>query len=107
MHWADNGFEELRRAGFELTLDAALDGWIAHAEALNVRLLPADGSGEKSDAGSESAGDATSPWFDLSLGLEINGQRHNILPLLPGLIAAAAALPADPVTGLPQLPSFV
>ena len=107
MHWADNGFEELRRAGFELTLDAALDGWIAHAQALDVRLLPADGSGEKSDAGSESAGDATSPWFDLSLGLEINGQRHNILPLLPGLIAAAAALPADPVTGLPQLPSFV
>jgi hypothetical protein len=26
---------------------------------------------------------ATSPWFDLSLGMEINGQRHNILPCCP------------------------
>ncbi len=109
MHWADNGFEVLRNAGFELTLDAALDDWIAHAEVLDVRLLPADGGGggEAGEACSEAVGDATSPWFDLSLGLEINGQRHNILPLLPGLIAAAAAHPADPVTGLPQLPPFV
>ncbi len=110
MHWADNGFEELRRAGFELTLDAALDGWIAHAEAPHLRLLPAEGGGgggDQSDAGSEAAGGSTSPWFDLSLGVEINGQRHNILPLLPGLIAAAAAHPADPATGLPQLPPFV
>ena len=102
MHWADNGFEVLSSAGFELTLDAALDGWIAHAEVLDVRLLPADG-----DAGHEAMGDATSPWFDLSLGLEINGQRYNILPLLPALIAAAAAHAPDPVTGLPQLPPFV
>ena len=110
MHWADNGFEELRSAGFALTLDAALDGWITHAEVLDVRLLPAGGAGAGGDAGEavdEATGNATSPWFDLSLGLEINGQRHNILPLLPGLIAAAAAHPPDPATGLPQLPPFV
>ena len=29
---------------------------------------------------------STSPWFDLSLGMEINGERHNILPLLPDLL---------------------
>ena len=110
MHWADNGFEVLRNAGFELTLDAALDGWIAHAEVLDVRLLPAGSGGaggQAGDSGDESTGDATSPWFDLSLGLEINGRRHNILPLLPGLIAAAAAHPPDPSSGLPQLPPFV
>ena len=109
MHWADNGFDVLRHAGFELTLDAALDGWIVHADVLDVRLLPSDGSGGAADEIEigQTTGDATSPWFDLSLGLEISGQRHNILPLLPGLIAAAAAHPPDPATGLPQLPPFV
>ena len=95
MHWADNGFEVLRNAGFDITLDAALDGWIQHADTLDVALQPEGG-----DA-------ATSPWFALSLGLEINGVRHNILPWLPDLIAAAAAQPLDPITGLPRLPSHV
>ncbi|ART59430.1 helicase SNF2 [Acidovorax carolinensis] len=95
MHWADNGFGVLRDAGFELTLDAALGGWITHADALAVALQP------------EGDDEATSPWFALSLGMEINGVRHNILPWLPDLIAAAASQPVDPATGLPQLPSHV
>lgn len=94
MHWFDNGFAVLREAGFALTLDAALDGWITHADALDVALQP---RGED---------EATSPWFALSLGMEINGVRHNILPLLPMLIAAAAQQPPDPATGQPQLPPF-
>ena len=72
MHWFDNGFSVLREAGFVLTQDAALDGWITHADTLDVSLQP---SGED---------EATSPWFALSLGMEINGVRHNILPWLPG-----------------------
>ncbi|CAN7338332.1 DEAD/DEAH box helicase [Acidovorax sp. LjRoot74] len=94
MHWCDNDFVVLREAGFVLTLDAALNGWITHAETLSVALQP---SGED---------EATSPWFALSLGIEINGVRHNILPLLPMLIAAAAQQPPDPATGQPQLPPF-
>lgn len=97
MHWADNGFGVLRDAGFVVTLDAALEGWIRHADTLDVVLQP---SGEGAD-------EATSPWFALSLGMEINGVRHNILPWLPDLIAAAAAQPLDAETGLPQLPSHV
>jgi len=95
MHWADNGFGVLRDAGFEVTLDAALGGWITHADSLAVALQP------------EGDDEATSPWFALSLGMEINGVRHNILPWLPDLIAAAAAQPVDPDTGLPNLPSHV
>lgn len=95
MHWADNGFGVLREAGFDVTLDAALSGWITHADALAVALQP------------EGDDEATSPWFALSLGMEINGVRHNILPWLPDLIAAAAAHPPDLETGLPQLPSHV
>ncbi|BCO29878.1 RNA polymerase-associated protein RapA [Rhodoferax lithotrophicus] len=93
--WADTDYAELRQAGFEITLDDALTGWIQRGEALNVNLQ-AQGDDE-----------ATSPWFDLSLGMEINGQRHNILPLLPELIKVAAKSPRDATTGLPELPPFV
>ena len=103
LHWADNDFEVLRNAGFAVELDSALDGWIAHADGLDVQLLP---QGSTEDGVDDTEG-ATSPWFDLSLGMEINGQRHNILSLLPHLIAAAAKHPPDPVTGLPTLPPYV
>ena len=93
--WADDGFEVFREAGFLLTLDDALSQWITHADTLEVALRP---------QGDE---EATSPWFDLSLGMEINGQRHNILPWLPDLIATAAKSPLDPDTGLPDLAPFV
>ena len=109
LQWADNGFDVLREAGFEITLDDALTGWITHADTLDVQLRPqgadGDGDGDGDDGGG--AESATSPWFDLSLGIEINGQRHNILPWLPKLIAAVAASPPDPVSGLPTLPPFV
>ena len=95
LHWADNDYAVFKEAGFAVTVDDALTHWITHADALDVSLQ-AQGDDE-----------ATSPWFDLSLGMEINGQRHNILPWLPDLIAAAAHSPLDPLTDLPQLPPFV
>ena len=95
LHWADNDFAPLREADFNVTLDAALTDWITHADTLQVDMQP------------QGDDEASSPWFDLSLGMEINGQRHNILPFLPDLIAAAAASPPDPATGQPNLPPFV
>ncbi|MEI6762299.1 MAG: SNF2-related protein, partial [Betaproteobacteria bacterium] len=95
LDWADADFAPLREAGFELLLADDLTHWVTRADSLMVALQP---QGE--DAG-------TSPWFDLSLGMEINGQRHNILPWLPGLIAQAAHSPPDPTTGAPTLPPFM
>jgi len=95
LRWADEDYAELRHAGFEVTLDDALKDWIAHGETLSVNL---DAQGDD---------EATSPWFDLSLGMDINGVRHNILPLLPELIAVAARSSRDAQTGLPELPPFV
>ncbi|MCM2340135.1 DEAD/DEAH box helicase, partial [Rhodoferax sp.] len=95
LQWADHDYAPLRQAGFALTLDESLAGWIQHGEALDVRLQ-AQGDDE-----------ATSPWFDLSLGMEINGERHNILPFLPELIQVAARSPRDAATGLPDIPPFV
>lgn len=104
LQWADVDFAPLRDADFVLTIGAALDGWITHAEALDVQWHPAGGVTVDEDGVIEAD---TSPWFDLSLGIEINGQRRNILSLLPDLINAAAAHPLDPVTGLPALPPYV
>ncbi len=95
LQWADCDYAPLRQAGFELTLDASLHDWISRADALDVNLT-AQGDDE-----------ATSPWFDLSLGMEINGVRHNILPWLPGLIASAVSGRGDAPGGLPELAPFV
>ena len=105
LQWADDDFAALHEAGFELTLDDSLQGWVTRADTLDVQLQP-EGQ-DDDDAGDEGDAGATSPWFDLSLGMEIDGQRHNILPWLPDLIATAAASPLDPVTGLPNIPPFI
>jgi superfamily II DNA or RNA helicase len=119
LQWADSGFAAFKAAGFEVTLDDALIDWISHADALDVKL---QGRGDGEDGAHEphagrvgvnghedEDGDegVTSPWFDLSLGMEINGVRHNILPWLPTLIAQAATSPLDPDTGLPNIPPFI
>jgi hypothetical protein len=79
LQWADADFAPLREAGFELLLADDLTHWVTRADSLQVGLQP---QGEDAN---------TSPWFDLSLGMEINGVRHNILPWLPSLIAQASA----------------
>jgi hypothetical protein len=101
LHWADADFAILRDAGFHLTLDDALQGWVTRADALQVQMLAQESDDTSSEPG------ATSPWFDLSLGIEIEGVRHNILPWLPELIAQAGASATDPHTGLPDLPPFI
>jgi len=95
LQWADNDYAALREAGFDVTLGDGLTGWISRADTLNVQL---DAQGDD---------ESTSPWFDLSLGMEINGVRHNVLPWLPQLIRAAASHPRDAETGLPDLPPFL
>ncbi|MHB1200038.1 MAG: DEAD/DEAH box helicase, partial [Polaromonas sp.] len=105
LQWADAGFEALRQAGFELTLDDALTDWIRHANTLDVKLAATGGDAD--EAGEDGEDGLASAWFDLSLGMEINGVRHNILPWLPALIAQAAASPLDPATGLPDIAPFV
>ena len=74
LHWADAQFQPLVDAGFAVEMDADLRHWVRPAGELTVDLAP-QGDGE------------TSAWFDLSLGLEVNGQRINLLPVLPQIIA--------------------
>ena len=100
--WIDHDFSVLREAGFEVSVDSAVNDWISRADTLSVELQP-----EEDTDGDDGESGPISPWFDLSLGMEIDGQRHNILPWLPELIATAAASPPDPATGQPVIPPFV
>ncbi len=95
LQWADTDFAPLRQAGFDITLDPSLQHWITHADAVQVALDAVGG------------GTGGSDWFDLSLGIEVQGQRRNLLPWLPELIAVAAQAPRDADSGQPQLPPYV
>nr|WP_045532526.1 DEAD/DEAH box helicase [Serpentinimonas raichei] len=99
LQWADSDWAELRGAGFELEFADDLRDWVVRADTLQV-ALEAQGEEEEDDEGG-------SPWFDLSLGIEINGARHNVLPWLPEIIATAARSPLNGDTGLPELPEFL
>ena len=101
--WIDHDFSVLREAGFDVSVDSAVSDWISRADTLSVELQPRD----TDDDGDDGESGPISPWFDLSLGMEIDGQRHNILPWLPELIATAAASAPDPATGQPVIPPFV
>ncbi len=83
LQWSESEFEPLRDAGFTVVLAPAMQGWIERADSLDVSMNEPHGS----DAGEAGESDTSqSPWFDLSLGMQINGQRHNILPFLPELL---------------------
>jgi superfamily II DNA or RNA helicase len=92
--WASNDYRELREAGFSVSVDPALENWVEHADQLHVDLQPDQPESNNPQ------------WFDLSLGIEIQGQRHNILPWLPDLIHLFSNSPPDAETGLPALPEF-
>ena len=81
LQWSESDFAPLIDAGFTVVLAPEMDGWIERAESLDVSM----NEPQDNDAGEEGA--SQSPWFDLSLGMQINGQRHNILPFLPELLS--------------------
>ena len=92
LHWADADFAPLREAGFVLDVAPSLADWIARADLLDVRMQAPDAPGG-TEQGDDLVGgdDSRSPWFELSLGMEISGERHNILPLLPALLQSLSA----------------
>ena len=109
LQWLDDDFALLRAAGFEVSVAPGLASWIAPADTLDARME--DDAGDLADLGATGAGEPQ--WFRLSLGMNINGERRNILPLLPELLAqlGLAASGAPDSTGRPlvtlQLPTYI
>ncbi len=90
LDWALCDYAPLREAGFVLEIDAGLHGFVQQADTLDLRIAPADGAPLLllgGDPAGTAGGAAPSPWFDLSLGIEIDGVRENVLPWLPALLA--------------------
>ena len=79
LDWLESEFADLRHAGFEVTGQDGLDHWLRLAEDVQVRL-----QGPSTESGNED----TSPWFDLSLGMSMDGQRVNVLPWVPEILKA-------------------
>ncbi|MFI5444005.1 DEAD/DEAH box helicase [Polaromonas sp. UC242_47] len=109
LQWLDDDFALFRAAGFEVSVAPGLASWIARADTLDARME--DDAGDLADLGAAGTGEAQ--WFRLSLGMNINGERRNILPLLPELLAqlGLAASGAPDSTGRPlvtlQLPAYI
>ena len=99
LQWAESDFAPLREAGFTVVLAPGLDGWIERADSLDVSMNEPQGSE------SGETGNSQSPWFDLSLGMQINGQRHNILPFLPELLSQLGSFITED-GHIAQLPPF-
>lgn len=96
LEWLETDFASLREAGFEVRFDAGQTRWLREADDVHIDL----------------SGDAdapeTSPWFDLSLGMDIDGQRVNILPWVPTILTALARLHVNTAEGeTASLPSFL
>lgn len=98
MDWLERDFEPLRQAGFELLKDPELSHWLRSADEVYAAM----------DSG---AADDASPWFDLSLGMEINGERVNILPWVPDILRslrqAGVVLQGDALTPSADWPAHV
>ena len=117
LQWLDDGFTRLKSSSFSVTTEPHLGSWIARAEGLDAFMGPegqdlaangvrpasaqAGADMAKHVNGTADVDDANDPgdalhaghvaWFSLSLGMNINGVRRNILPLLPELLAQLSA----------------
>lgn len=98
LQWADDGFATLKSAGLVVHVMQDLENWIARADMLEARLTPHGDEDHSAQHEGHAATSSQSPWFDLSLGMAIDGQRRNILPLLPELLMQ---LPANRHAFLP------
>ena len=89
LQWADDDFAAFVAAGMNVTQDASLTGWIQNAEALTAQLCPVLPANSAAPCETK-LGDCRighSAWFNLSLGMLINGERRSVLPALPQLLA--------------------
>ncbi|MBK6747477.1 DEAD/DEAH box helicase [Ottowia sp.] len=90
LDWAAQDWAPLRNAGFELDVTPELAALVQSADTLDVSVAePEDHANGRS-------------WFDLSLGLEIAGERLNVLPWLPGWLGRVQWTPDGP-----QLPPWL
>lgn len=103
LEWAATDWQPLRQAGFALELAPELSHWVHTVESVDIHLTQ-EGLDDEVDARTDQMpegrevgeGTRAPAWFALSLGIEINGQRHNVLPWLPDWLAQVQDGPEGP-----------
>ena len=80
LEWLEKDFAPLRQAGLDVRFVSGEVTWLREADDVHIDL---SGDAETPE---------TSPWFDLSLGMDIDGQRVNILPWVPTILTALARI---------------
>jgi len=80
LEWLETDFAPLRQAGLDVRFVPGEVTWLRQADDVHIDL---SGDAETPE---------TSPWFDLSLGMDIDGQRVNILPWVPTILTALARI---------------
>lgn len=103
LSWAESDYAALRDAGFALDISDVPLNWVQRTGPVQVRMAGQDDV----DLAEGDADSHTSAWFDLSLGLDVGGQRINVLPWVPALLAMLARCPINPDTGERILPPSV
>jgi superfamily II DNA or RNA helicase len=83
LEWLESDFAPLREAGIQVLAPKGLNQWLRTADDVHVHMSGQGGQTDHEDA---------SPWFDLSLGMEIEGQRVNILPWVPTILRTMGQL---------------
>ena len=80
LEWLETDFAPMRQAGLDVRFVSGEVTWLREADDVHIDL---SGDAETPE---------TSPWFDLSLGMDIDGQRVNILPWVPTILTALARI---------------
>jgi superfamily II DNA or RNA helicase len=94
--WLETDFAALRQAGLDVRFVAGPSPWLRYADEVHI------------DLSSDKDAPETSAWFDLSLGMDIDGQRVNILPWVPSILQTLAQLSSASAEGeKTELPPFL
>jgi len=80
LEWIESDFAPLRQAGLDVNFISGATPWLRQADDVHIDLT-----------GDEEVPE-TSPWFDLSLGMDIDGKRVNILPWVPTILTTLAKI---------------
>ena len=102
LEWALQDWQPLRAAGWVLELDPQLQQLVQQVDDIEVQMQAQGEGGADAQALAPLAPDAQPAWFDLSLGIHLNGQRLDILPWLPDWLAQV-----EPGPDGPQLPPWL
>ena len=85
--WLESDFAPLRQAGLDVQFISGPAPWLRQADDVHIQLT-----------GDEEAPE-TSAWFDLSLGMDIDGKRMNILPWVPTILSTLAQISSNTAQG--------